>query len=197
MPKWVFLFLFGCVVTPVQGTTHYSPLINKHGNPFHWKSIDFPIQVFIDPSIPTIHQEAAYRAEEFWDRIVGSDVFHVQHAPRDFPMFLGILRQKTVTFQSIELGKNQYGDIRGLAEIYLYTGARGQEGEIVCAQVWLDDDIDDLQRAVRVSIHEFGHVLGLRHDPNDQDSIMWFETRPGQILQEEDLEYVRSTVFGQ
>lgn len=196
MTRVLFLLAFvGCAASlaPLDSGS----LLTTSGQPMHWEPHRFPLSVMVDSSMPLMHQRVAFDAMSEWEAQTQRSLFAPIHANPNFLMFFGIPMLDYVTIQTKELGKNDRGFVRGLTELNMQPGEAGRQGSIHSVFVWLDDDLSDSTVAERVAIHEFGHVLGLRHDVRDPQSIMWYTVDFGtQTIQAEDIQTVQRMVDG-
>lgn len=70
-----------------------------------------------------------------------------------------------------------------------------RDGRIIRSLVEFDEDLPD-EVIFEIALHEFGHALGLQHDEDHPNSIMFpYVSRDGsQRIQQEDIEAIRQMV---
>jgi hypothetical protein len=170
------------------------------GANFHWQSENFPIPVYIHPNMDTERQLGLLVAIDYWNEQVGSDVFVGMIAPLDWPMFEANGFVPVRGYLSVEdgvLGLSSRGlQENGVAVVSLRTGHRELRGEIHSARITIGTHVSDWRESAAILVHELGHSLGLAHDGNDEMSLMYYSATisPDQVLQQEDIEYVRGQV---
>jgi hypothetical protein len=155
--------------------------------------LDLPYVVAHDDSISgsAIDEAVAWWHEET-DLEVGS-LFVVDHDPELFDELDGLSENDRIGAITVwSEWPNVPEDVEALGATII---RRDSEARIKTTEVLVSPDvIGDRQWTIAVLRHEFGHCLGLAHDPNsiDLNSIMSSSVNPIQGLTPGDRERIRS-----
>lgn len=137
----------------------------------------------MDVTIDPRYIRGTEAAVAHWNSLVGSRFLYMTPHTGDVwePCYCIDVRER-------DLGSNQRHDhIWGLN-----TPTVGVNGRIIRSLVEFDEDLAD-HLIFAVALHEMGHALGLRHDEEHPNSVMYpfIDGSGNQRVQPEDVEAVR------
>lgn len=177
-----------CLKNPGEGWHHYS-----WSGPKHWESSDFPVTVVIDPGMNERQQTEVARAARWWNLKLGFNAFKViRPSPFDFFVITLLRPERVVAVTQVDEDFiNDNPDVLGVTATDLFSSTFSY---VPMGLRW--DEINVFYNSDEWTVrHEFGHALGLGHDDDNPESLM-FPTRsgraPGADVEQQDLEYVRS-----
>jgi len=186
--------LSGCVAAinvPICGQRQQLPINgpnsveNSFGQPLRWSQNAFPIRVTLDPNLGDERRSAAFEAMLVWNQQTGLEVFtYAGEGPN--PEQTG-----TIWVTESELGSSPCGgQYYGFAHRLYEADILGIKTSINRGWVEFHSDVPQ-DRITSTAIHEFGHMLGLNHDP-EIESIMFPFNQPDRTNQitQEDIQYV-------
>jgi predicted Zn-dependent protease len=163
----------GCGHQPVPALADPIEAIRPQVN--HWDPSVFSLEVHIDVNMDSRTSEQILVATDYWNELIGTDVFSVTEEDLNQHMVDGELQRPpygVVYVQVRELGSvSRKRSLLGLTETFFNTLSLSSH-EIDSVIVWIDPDMHDSGNILTVAIHEFGHCLGLEHD-TDITSIMY------------------------
>lgn len=146
--------------------------VNSQGHA-RWHREVFPLQVKIDDDIRESRRERIIFGMEEWNRVVGVDVFIWEVANLERYVFYGQIcepEEGTIFVFETELGNDEEDRVLlGLTTNFYFVN---DEHFIRSSFVQFDEELE-VSEIQYVALHEFGHVLGLRHDRADISSIMY------------------------
>lgn len=174
--------LLGCVQRSHNSTGRY-----------YWYPREAPIPVFIDTRI---NQDARFAIEhsiDIWNSLIGWEVFEYSSVELPFTPTQGEPAVEP-PYGNIYVYMTELGFISP-TEVYLGITTRFSESALVLGirscTVRFDDDLSP-DEWLFVSLHEFGHVLGLEHD-DDINSIMFrFALASNGNVQDADVDEIRN-----
>lgn len=180
--------------TPIRACGENLGLIhdNEVDKDLHWEKKDFPLTLVIHPNVVPSWGWAIEKSVDIWNRRVGFEMFRLFYL--DVP---------DATFEELlEVSPDGFIPVMGMddAELsdLLHRRVLGvtfidsdEEGVIHNAPVLLplNTRAHWPPKGIFTVVHEFGHVLGLAHDPC-KESVMYFSDYPGaeevlRIIQED------------
>jgi len=161
-----------------------------------WHLDSFPLRILIDSDIEQLKKNQIISALEQWNSIIGFYVFRWEEIDLEETIHYGQFsepeRNVVYVFES-ELGRDTDDNhILGLATNYIEYG---QSIYIRSSLVLFDEELLATDMYY-VCMHEFGHVLGLKHDRDDISSIMYPHVLSSfGNIKPEDLVYIRNQLY--
>ena len=143
---------------PVQEMAFIETVL-KHDFDIYWET-EFPIEVYIDVTIPHFMAVNTIVAAEYWNQQIGVQVFEVLYAADDTEPPVGcgwvIVRvEPDLPFSGLFTGVSPGGEPKVCVGGVHYNPDTGQD------------------TMLKLAIHELGHSLGLAHDKRNIASIMY------------------------
>lgn len=165
-------------------------LLTPSGRQYHWARNAFPIPVVLDPY--TIRYDFVFALDEgiaLINELVGTEVFYLtDQIPSEgeyVRVFQGDLGYSRFQPNKIKLG---------VCLNYLEYGIPALDGQLRYAEIYFNTKFLQprySEQTLAVAIHELLHALGLAHDVDDPDSIMYPEASIDRHIQPDDIEYIR------
>lgn len=186
------LSFIGCVQNLPSTSFQRSTNLNECSDCF-WDIELLPIVIETDSDLDPIITENIRLALVEWNNILGFNVFETQVVDIQDRISYGVLTDPPfghVYMFITELGRSYNGEyILGLAR-------RDIENEqIVSGVIYLDEELNDVDSFIIV-LHELGHILNLRHDQEDTNSIMFSRPLEGLcIVRPEDIQWIQNHLF--
>lgn len=144
---------------------------NSFGQRVTWKSL--PVKIFIDPTMPGEYESVLRASAKKWEDAMGRALFVIERAPqgsalvRDSRNVLywfdtwGVEEKNLQALSSLSWKNNQLveADMKVNAKYYTYY-------------LTTPTTVQDVHLP-SLFVHEFGHLLGLKHLTSTQSTVMW------------------------
>lgn len=192
------LIVSGCSQTISNGQLGNTQHGSSREEPSHhqtgvstWDSSAFPILVKIDEGFTPEQQEILISSLSVWNQQAETEIFRWEIADIENYIFYGMVCEpqngQVYVFQT-QLGENEAGQpLLGLTTRFF---SDDRSTRIKSAMVEIDLDLATINYFF-VTLHEFGHVLGLTHD-SDFISIMYpYALDSIGVITPEDITYVK------
>lgn len=179
------LLISGCATAPrVPGVTLYEAEYGYR----HWPLASFPLEVRVDSSMDPRYIQGTQAAVDHWNSLVGRRFLYVTLHEGDVWE-----RANSIDVRERNLGRST----RDRRVWGLNSPTVGGDGRIIRSLVEFDEGLPD-DAIFEIALHEFGHALGLQHDEEDRDSIMFpYVSRAGnQSVRPEDIEAIQQMLPG-
>ena len=134
--------------------------------PNWWNRSSFPLQVYTDSNLPDRYVVGVEKAVLAWNTAVEREFIVINTDVYNRPVSheRGSIHIRTIDLEDTHPGQKKLGDARR-------TISRST-GVVRSVLVRLDTDITDTYLVPTIT-HELGHALGLSHDDNSPQSIMY------------------------
>lgn len=162
-------------------------LEDKFGRPITWSSASLPIPVVVSSSFDQFETMTILQGIEYWNRLVGQQIFYPALGPSNEPEF----GSGEIVITRHDLPVSCKRQILGLTTWRMDHSSIEGQTNITTAHVELYSEHVHDKSYLRTVVHELGHTLGLRHD-EDTYSVMYPSILDGEwYVEQEDLEIIR------
>lgn len=162
----------------------------EHKRRIGWANSSFPIVFYIDDSVPKEFILQITEAAEEWEKVTDKHFFIFTTNKPVATFIQDILELSVNTISASTELESTTNAVTKFNWVFPYLINADIVINLTDKSWDLDDDINPGMTSLKgVMMHEFGHALGLRHNENDNTSIMYPYSKTGQpmLMNETDI----------
>ncbi len=157
----------------------------SNGNRY-WSEEDAPLVVAYDDNLPQEYVVGLHQAIHQWNMAINRRLLRMESVEPESPLVNGVIRVSQGTIEVVHL--NRWGRVRRIGQhtpVFVHNS-----GRMIRSHIIIDTRYSGGSMARKISVHEIGHALGLRHDEYDPGSVMYPRISGNQFIRTDDVEYV-------
>lgn len=160
------------------------------GLPASWYEVEFPLALLIHEELPEDVKDAIIIAAAKWNRHLGFEAFTAYTiSEAEYQMLPYVKGQIRINFSEVPMAIEHLAETVHAWTLFEYRG-------VLRIDLSLLHYVMEHSNWYETMLHELGHALGLGHDNEDKESIMFpRNVKNRQFIRSNDVKYIQDARF--